>query len=283
MSDPMLFGRHIVELNATNNTLVRSYVWGLDMSGSLSGVGGVGGLAWVTLHTASGPASGTHFTCYDGNGNIVSLVSATTSDVTARYEYGPFGEPIRISGPAATLNPFRLSTKRTDSTTDLVIYEYRVYSPTLGRWINRDLLGEEAFFLAYIARKNYGEQRWLRMRSLDPAHVFCQNNPIVCYDGDGCVAPVLIFSVGNAIKNGILACYYCYHLNKCLETAREYSKRAAQAMESEAYLEWLNAAKPGSECAELAEGCGVSVIKLTCWLGARILILRYEVLNPIIK
>ena len=28
VSDPMLFGRHIVELNGTNNTLVRSYVWG---------------------------------------------------------------------------------------------------------------------------------------------------------------------------------------------------------------------------------------------------------------
>ena len=139
----MLFGQHIVELNGTNNTLVRSYAWGLDLSASLSGAGGAGGLAWVTLHTASGPASGTQFVCYDGNGNVVSLVSATTGDVTARYEYGPFGEPIRISGPATNLNPFRFSTKRTDSTTDLDIYEYRVYSPTLGRWINRDPIGED--------------------------------------------------------------------------------------------------------------------------------------------
>jgi RHS repeat-associated protein len=145
VSDPMLFGRHIVELNATNNTLVRSYVWGLDLSETMAGAGGVGGLAWVTLHTASGPASGTHFTCYDGNGNIVALVSATTGDVTARYEYGPFGEPIRISGPAATLNPFRFSTKRTNSTTDLVLYEYRAYSPSTGRWPNRDPIGETGF------------------------------------------------------------------------------------------------------------------------------------------
>jgi hypothetical protein len=123
VSDPMLFGWHIVELNGANNTLVRSYAWGTCVSGSLSGAGGVGGLAWVTLHTASGPASGTHFTCYDGNGNIVALVSATTGDVTARYEYGPFGEPIRISGPGAALNPFRFSTKRTCNTTDLVLYE----------------------------------------------------------------------------------------------------------------------------------------------------------------
>jgi len=108
----------------------------------MDGAGGVGELAWVTLHTASDPASGTHFTCYDGNGNIVALVSATTGDVTARYEYGPFGEPIRITGPAAGQNPFRFSTKRTDPTTDLVLYEYRVYSPGLGRWVSRDPIGE---------------------------------------------------------------------------------------------------------------------------------------------
>ena len=54
ISDPMLFGRHIVELNSTNNALVRSYSWGLDLSGTMDGAGGVGGLLWVTLHTASG-------------------------------------------------------------------------------------------------------------------------------------------------------------------------------------------------------------------------------------
>jgi len=141
----MLFGRHIVELNGTNNTLVRSYAWGLDLSGTMAGAGGVGGLAWVTLHTASGSASGTHFTCYDGNGNIVALVSAATGEVTARYEYGPFGEPIRISGPAATLNPFRFSTKRMDFSTDLLLYEYRAYSYTMGRWLSRDPIEERAF------------------------------------------------------------------------------------------------------------------------------------------
>jgi RHS repeat-associated protein len=115
---------------------------GFGSFGTMDGAGGVGGLAWVTLHTASGPASGTHFVCYDGNGNIVSLVSATTGDVTARYEYGPFGEPIRITGPASSLNPFRFSTKRTENNTDLVLYENRAYSPSLGRFSNSDPIGE---------------------------------------------------------------------------------------------------------------------------------------------
>ena len=142
ISDPMLFGRHVVELNATNNTQVLSYVCGLDLSGTEQGAGGVGGLLWVILHTASGAAAGTHFAAYDGNGNVVALVRATTGTETACYEYGPFGEPIRISGPAATLNPFRFSTKRTENTTDLVLYEYRIYSASMGKWPNRDPIGE---------------------------------------------------------------------------------------------------------------------------------------------
>ena len=143
ISDPMLFGRHIVGLNATNNSLVRSYVWGLDLSGTMDGAGGVGGLLWVTLHTGFGAAPGTHFCAYDGNGNIVALSAASDGLETARYEYGPFAEPIRITGPAAPLNPFRFSTKRTCNTTDLVLYEYRVYKPSIGRWANRDPIEEE--------------------------------------------------------------------------------------------------------------------------------------------
>jgi len=141
VSDPTLFGRHVIELNATN-VVVRTYVWGLDLSGSLDGAGGVGGLLWVTLHTASGPAAGTHFAAYDGNGNIVALSAASDGSETALYEYGPFAEPIRITGPAANQNPFRFSTKRTDSTTDLVLYEYRVYQPSMGRWLSRDPVEE---------------------------------------------------------------------------------------------------------------------------------------------
>jgi hypothetical protein len=38
------------DANATNSTLalVRSYTWGLDLSGSMQGAGGVGGLLWTS-------------------------------------------------------------------------------------------------------------------------------------------------------------------------------------------------------------------------------------------
>jgi len=115
-------------------------VWGLDVSESLGGAGGVGGLLWVRLNTS--PASGAHFVTYDGNGNVWTLVSASTGTETARYEYGPFGEPLRLTGAAAGSNPFRFSTKRTEDGTGLVLYEHRAYSPALGKWLNRDHIGE---------------------------------------------------------------------------------------------------------------------------------------------
>ncbi|MGA4645062.1 RHS repeat domain-containing protein [Limisphaera sp. 4302-co] len=131
---------HAGELNATNGSPVQAYICGLDVSKTVDGAGGVGGLLWVRAGT--GPASSTHFVCYDGNGNVWNLVSATTGTETARYEYGPSGEPLRLSGPAVWLNPFRFSTKRSEDFTGLVLYEYRAYNPTLGRWLSRDPIEE---------------------------------------------------------------------------------------------------------------------------------------------
>jgi RHS repeat-associated protein len=142
VSDPVWFGRHIAELNGTNGALVRSYVWGLDVSETLDGAGGVGGLLWVRLNTS--PASGAHFVTYEGNGNVWTLVSASTGTETARYEYGPFRQPLRLTGAAAGWNPFRFSTKRTEDGTGLMLYEYRAYSPALGRWLCRDPLEEQS-------------------------------------------------------------------------------------------------------------------------------------------
>jgi RHS repeat-associated protein len=129
--------RCVAELNATNNSLVRSYLWGLDLSGSEQGAGGVGGLLAV-----KSAANGGHFCGYDGNGNVAGLYSPSTATWSARYEYGPFGEPIRASGPMAFENPFRFSTKRTDNLSQFVLYEYRAYSPGLGRWLSRDPIAE---------------------------------------------------------------------------------------------------------------------------------------------
>ncbi len=128
----------VAEINTTTDQLIRSYLYGLDLSGTFQGAGGVGGLLAINDVT-----NGVHFVAYDGNGNIVALVKATDGTISARYEYGPFGELIRASGPMAKVNPMRWSTKYWDDETDLVYYGYRYYSPSLGRWLSRDPLEEE--------------------------------------------------------------------------------------------------------------------------------------------
>jgi RHS repeat-associated protein len=58
---------------------------------------------------------------------------------------GPFGEVIRSTGPMAKANPFRFSTIYQDDESDLLMYPYRPYSPSTGRFLSRDPIEEVAF------------------------------------------------------------------------------------------------------------------------------------------
>ena len=142
----------IAELDSGANP-VRSYTWGLDLSSSVDGAGGIGGLVLTTQH--AGSATTNQFTAYDGNGNLTALVS-TNGATVARYEYGPFDELIRTTGVLARTNPFRFFTKFSDDESDLVYYGYRYYSPSLGRWINRDPEEEGAGNNLYVFASNNG-------------------------------------------------------------------------------------------------------------------------------
>jgi RHS repeat-associated protein len=120
-------------------SVTNSYVWGLDLSGTLQGAGGIGGLLAARL--------GTNNVCYtyDANGNVSELLQSTAyspQSILAHYEYSPFGETIVATGPLAKENSFRFSTKYTDDESGLLYYGYRYYSPSLGRWLARDPIGE---------------------------------------------------------------------------------------------------------------------------------------------
>ncbi|MDD4406072.1 MAG: RHS repeat-associated core domain-containing protein [Parabacteroides sp.] len=146
----------IAELNGNSgNALVRAYTWGLDASGSMQGAGGVGGLLMV--NAGSG---GVHFPAYDLNGNVMGLVNATNGIISAKYEYGPFGEVFCSVGDMAKVNPFQFSTKYTDNETDLVYYGYRYYSPALGRWLSRDPIEERGGLNLYGFVNNDPVNRW---------------------------------------------------------------------------------------------------------------------------
>src|SRR5574344_2950064 len=151
------------------NALVRSYTWGLDASGSMQGAGGVGGLLMV--NAGSG---GVHFPAYDLNGNVMGLVNAANGNISAKYEYGPFGEVFCSVGDMAGVNPFQFSTKYTDNETDLLYSGYRYYSPALGRWMSRDPLGEPGFENTSNRPKNKSPRKKRedfllgRIRSINP-------------------------------------------------------------------------------------------------------------------
>jgi RHS repeat-associated protein len=123
-----------------SGNLLQSFHWGTDLSGSPQNAGGVGGLLSMTVH--QGTNAGTYFYCYDGNGNVAALVGAASGAMVARYEYGPFGELLRATGPLAFVNPFRFSTKFCDDEAGFYYYGYRFYDPSTGRWPSRDPLQE---------------------------------------------------------------------------------------------------------------------------------------------
>src|SRR5205085_5914277 len=64
----------VAELDTSHSPL-RTYMWGLDLSGSLQGAGGVGGLLAISDSSTINSQASTHFVSYDGNGNVSALVN----------------------------------------------------------------------------------------------------------------------------------------------------------------------------------------------------------------
>jgi RHS repeat-associated protein len=157
------------ELNGlSSNAVTRKYTWGLDLAGQsgggigdrgsgiggtgvspVSSAGGIGGL--LSMYVVSGAKSYVYF--YDAIGNIGQVIdwsqSTASAALKAHYVYDPYGNRINspISGEVA--NDFRFSTKHLDSKTGLYYYGYRFYNPKLGRWLNRDPIGEKGGIALY--------------------------------------------------------------------------------------------------------------------------------------
>ena len=128
-----------------------------------AGAGGVGGLVAVSID------GDYYFPGYDNNGNVVGYWNED-GDLVAEYAYDAFGNIIVESGSMADFFPHRFSTKYYDAETDLYYYGYRYYSPSFGRWISRDPIGE---------------------RGGNNQYAFCNNRPLFCVDRKGAIAIVL--------------------------------------------------------------------------------------------
>jgi len=126
----------VEKVNRQSAVVSNCYVWGMDLSGSLQGAGGIGGLVCAKLGT-----NAVYYT-YDGNGNVSELIS-TNGAIAGHYEYLPFGGTVALTGSLAKENAFRFSTKYADEETGFYYYGYRHYQADTGRWISRDPIGEE--------------------------------------------------------------------------------------------------------------------------------------------
>ena len=196
-------------------TSTQTYLWGTDLSGTPQGAGGVGGLLAATDANGS-----TFFPTYDGNGNVMGYFNANGASV-AEYDYGPFGEPVKSTGPKANEFPFRFSTKYQDEETGQLYYGYRLYDPPSGKWLSRDPIEEQGGINLYgfvdndavnsfdylgqrkLASKIHGtllfrlsiNAYWWLRDSLDPDDLYIYNDDL------NEMSPYLDGEIGSAISN----------------------------------------------------------------------------------
>jgi RHS repeat-associated protein len=149
---------------------------GSDLSGSLEGAGGIGGLLARSESNGSGGWTNHAYYFAAGNGNIVCMVDAD-GNIVASYRYDPFGNTISQDGPLADAN------------------HYRFYDPNLQRWLNRDPIDELGHLLLTTGQ---------RAHIAYDANLCCfvRNSPPNFHDADG----HLIGYVSSAFAAAIYAC-----------------------------------------------------------------------------
>ena len=134
-------GNRVIQERNSGNTPAVAYTRGSDLSGSLEGAGGIGGLLARSDGYSSGNWTSHNYYFADGNGNVTYMINSSQAMV-ASYRYDPFGKTISSSGSLSAANVYRFSSKEIHVNSGMYYYLYRFYDPSLQRWINRDPLQE---------------------------------------------------------------------------------------------------------------------------------------------
>jgi len=178
-------GMLLLQQRSSGNVPQVSYTRGLDLSESLEGAGGIGGLLARSTHATASPYAVNSSAYYhaDGNGNITYLLRSDGA-ANASYKYDPFGRTLSSSGTLAAANLMRFSSKpimlSSYGTWGNYYYGYRFYDPESQRWLNRDPIEERGGINLYG---------------------FVANNPVNWIDSDGRIVPLLIIG-GAAVALG---------------------------------------------------------------------------------
>ena len=167
-----------VQERDSNNVPQVTYTRGLDLSGSLSKAGGIGGLLART------DANGSVYFHGDAVGNITALIDAQ-ENIVGRYLYGPFGKLIGQWGLMANANLMQFSSMPYYSKAGIVGYPLRPYLTDPDRWATVDPIGEPGFELIRHRKANVlagGANRYQ----------FVGNNPVNKVDPHGLVGEVVV-------------------------------------------------------------------------------------------
>jgi len=177
-------GWRVIQERDSNNVPVVAYTRGTDLSGSLEGAGGIGGLLARSHGYSSGNWSTHNYYFADGNGNILNLVNSSGTS-QASYRYDAYGNTLSSSGSLANANVYRFSSKEWMATAGLYYYGYRFYSPNWQRWPNRDPLGE--VYGISDAMKGRRMPRVIPWEKYEGPNLyqFVGNNPLAFIDTDG--------------------------------------------------------------------------------------------------
>ena len=156
------------------------YAWGLDLSTTLQGAGGVGGLLSVIKDDAI------FFPACDANGNVTEYINESGTNIAHRV-YSVFGETVFLSGISSNEFTFWWNSKPWCGIARLSEYEYRKFSPLLGRWLTRDPIVEKKPETLYYnggiatARRYLSARRSLS-REENNLYLAMENNLIGAFD-----------------------------------------------------------------------------------------------------
>jgi RHS repeat-associated protein len=146
-------GNRVIQERNSSNVPQASYTRGSDLSGTLEGAGGIGGLLARSGGYSAGNWTDHNYYHADGNGNITYLVNASQT-LAASYRYDPFGNTLSASGSLALTNVYRFSSKECHLNSGMYYYLYRFYDPNVQRWINRDPIEERGGLNLYACALN---------------------------------------------------------------------------------------------------------------------------------
>jgi len=115
-------------------------------------------------------AQGTDYYLYNGRGDVVQLTNSAGS-VTATYDYDAFGNLLTVNNH---LNPFRYCGEYWDYETKRYYFRARYYSPSTGRYNQRDkFLG---FYSDPLSLNRYTYAHNNPIRYIDPTGYWAEGD-----------------------------------------------------------------------------------------------------------